>query len=57
MMNARMDKLNKLANQANKTDDEDLKRIWTNQWYKLCREYGNEIKERDESKRSTRSTS
>ena len=56
-MNARMDKLNKLANQANKTDDEDLKRIWTNQWYKLCREYGKEIKERDESKRSTTSTS
>jgi len=47
MMNARMDKLNKLANQANKTEDKDLKRIWTNQWYQLCRKYGNEIIERE----------
>ncbi len=56
-MNARMDQLNKLANQANKTEDKELKRIWTNKWYELCRKYGNEIRERNESKRFTRSTS
>ena len=53
-MNARMNQLNKLANQANKTEDKELKRIWTNKWYELCRKYGNEIRERNESKRSTR---
>ena len=57
MMNARMTQLNKLANQANKTEDKELKRIWTNKWYELCRKYGNEIRERHESERSTRSTS
>jgi hypothetical protein len=51
MMNARMDQLNKLANQANKTDDEDLKRIWTNKWYQLCRKYGNEIREKYEKEK------
>ena len=43
MMNVRMSKLNKLANQVNKTEDKDMKRIWTNQWYKLCRQYGAEL--------------
>ena len=56
-MNARMDQLNKLANQVNKTEDKELKRIWTNKWYELCRKYGNEIRERDESKRFTTGTS
>ena len=49
MMNARMDKLNKLANQVNKTEDKDMKRIWTNQWYKLCRQYGAELTKRREN--------
>ena len=44
-MNVRMTQLNKLANQANKTEDKDLKRIWTNKWYELCRKYGNELME------------
>jgi len=30
---------------VNKTEDKDMKRIWTNQWYKLCREYGIELLE------------
>ena len=50
-MNVRMSKLNKLANQVNKTEDKDLKRIWTNQWYKLCREYGNELMEKYEKEK------
>ena len=49
-MNVRMSKLNKLANQVNKTEDKDMKRIWTNQWYKLCREYGTELLELQKKK-------
>ena len=49
-MNARMDKLNKLANQVNKTEDKDMKRIWTNQWYKLCRQYGAELSQFQKNK-------
>ena len=48
-MNARMDKLNKLANQANKTEDKEMKRIWTDQWYKLVRQYGTELTTRREN--------
>ena len=48
-MNERMSKLNKLANQVNKTEDKDMKRIWTNQWYKLCRQYGAELTKRREN--------
>jgi cytochrome c len=49
MMNERMSKLNKLANQVNKTEDKDMKRIWTNQWYKLVRQYGTELTTRREN--------
>ena len=51
-MNVRMSKLNKLANQVNKTEDKDMKRIWTNQWYKLCRQYGAESPKRRENEES-----
>jgi hypothetical protein len=49
MMNERMSKLNKLANQVNKTEDKDMKRIWTNQWYKLVHQYGTELTTRREN--------
>lgn len=50
MMNERMSKLNKLANQVNKTEDKDMKRIWTNQWYKLVRQYGAELSQLQKNK-------
>ena len=50
MMNERMSKLNKLANQVNKTEDKDMKRIWINQWYKLVRQYGTELSQLQKNK-------
>jgi len=34
---------------VNKTEDKDMKRIWTNQWYKLVRQYGTELTTRREN--------
>ena len=42
-----MKKLNSLANAANKTDNTDMKKIWTKQWNKLVNEYALDIKVRD----------
>jgi hypothetical protein len=47
LMNIKMKKLNSLANAANKTDNTDMKKIWTKQWNKLVNEYALDIKVRD----------
>ena len=39
-----MEKLNKLANAINKAPNLEMKKIWTNKWYQLVKQYAMEVK-------------
>ena len=39
----KMKRLNNLANAANKATDPGLKKLWTDKWYQLVKEYAASI--------------
>ena len=39
-----MEKLNKLANAINKAPNLEMKKIWTEKWYQLVKQYAMEVK-------------
>ena len=43
-MDYKMKKLNALANAVNKAPNLDMKKIWTDKWYQLVKQYAMEIK-------------
>ena len=38
-INEKMKRLNNLANAANKATDPGLKKLWSDKWYQLVKEY------------------
>ncbi len=38
-INEKMKRLNNLANAANKATDPELKKLWSDKWYQLVKEY------------------
>ncbi len=45
-----MDKMNKIANAAQKASDKGMKQIWTDKWYALIKQYSNRIESMKVSK-------
>jgi len=43
-MEYKMEKLNKLANAINKAPNLEMKKIWTEKWYQLVKQYAMEVK-------------